>query len=68
MERANSRLQCELERNKEANQAQKCLRENGLLVEQLQEQKDQLATELGSLQAAHDTLRLFQLICFGCFF
>lgn len=67
MERAHSRLQCELEHNKEANQVQERLRGNRLQVEQLQEQKDQLATELSSLQATHDALRLFPLVCFSCF-
>lgn len=62
LERAHSRLQCELEHNKEANQAQERLRETGLQVEQLQEQKDWLATELSSLQTTHDALRSFQLV------
>lgn len=67
LERAHSRLQCELEHNKEANQAQERLRENRLQVEQLQEQKDRLATELSSLQTTHDALRLFQLVRLCCF-
>lgn len=58
MERAHSRLQSELERYKDSNQSQECLRENRLQVNQLQEQADRLTTELSSLQTAHNALRL----------
>lgn len=61
MERANSRLQSELERFKDSNRTQEDLRENKLHVDQLQEQADRLTAELSSLQTAHDTLRLLSV-------
>lgn len=58
LERAHSRLQCELERHKDSNQAQEHHRENRLQGDQMQEQTDRLSAELSSLQTAHDALRL----------
>lgn len=58
LERAHSRLQCELEHHKDSNQAQEHHRESRLQVDQMQEQTARLSAELSSLQTAHDTLRL----------
>lgn len=63
MERANSRLQNELERCKESNRAKVDLRENKLHVDQLQELADRLTAELSTLQTAHDALRLLSSHC-----
>ncbi|XP_028438600.1 coiled-coil domain-containing protein 30 isoform X4 [Perca flavescens] len=57
MERAQSRLQSELEHHKDSNRTQEVKRENRLQVDQLQEQADRLTAELGNLQTAHNTLR-----------
>ncbi|XP_059188895.1 coiled-coil domain-containing protein 30 [Centropristis striata] len=57
MERSQSRLQGELERQMHSNRTQEDKRENRLQVDQLQEQADRLSAELSSLQTAHNTLR-----------
>ncbi|XP_074537403.1 uncharacterized protein ccdc30 isoform X3 [Halichoeres trimaculatus] len=57
MERAQSRLQSELQSYKDSNRTQEDLKENRDQVEQLQEQADRLTAELSSLQTAHSTLR-----------
>uniref|UniRef100_UPI0037E6FF44 coiled-coil domain-containing protein 30 n=1 Tax=Semicossyphus pulcher TaxID=241346 RepID=UPI0037E6FF44 len=57
MERAQSRLQSDLEHYKDSNQTQEDLKDNKLQVDQLQERADRLTTELSSLQTAHNTLR-----------
>lgn len=53
MERANGRLQSEVERCKGSNHMQEDPH-----VNQLQAQADRMTAELGSLQTAHNTLRL----------
>ncbi|XP_041654452.1 coiled-coil domain-containing protein 30 isoform X2 [Cheilinus undulatus] len=57
MDRAQSRLQSELEHYKASNRSREDLKENKLLVDQLQDQADKLTAELSSLQTAHNTLR-----------
>ncbi|XP_076019438.1 uncharacterized protein ccdc30 [Genypterus blacodes] len=57
LERAQSRLQGELERLKDSGRAQEDLQEHRLQVEQLRERADRQAAELTSLQAAHAKLR-----------
>ncbi|XP_072223655.1 uncharacterized protein ccdc30 [Leuresthes tenuis] len=57
MERANSRLQSELECYDNSNQTREDLRKNRFQVDQLQERADRLTAELSSLHTAHNTLR-----------
>lgn len=64
MERAQCRLQSELERCKDSNRAQEDQKESRLQVDQLQEQADRLTAELSSLQTTHNTLR--SLLVLSC--
>ncbi|KAM9752597.1 uncharacterized protein ccdc30 isoform 2-T3 [Menidia menidia] len=57
MERANSRLQSELECYKNSSQPHEDSRINRSEVDQLQERADRLTAELSSLNTAHNTLR-----------
>ncbi|KAM4610862.1 uncharacterized protein ccdc30 isoform 2-T2 [Polymixia lowei] len=57
LERAQSRLQNELERHKESSWAQEDLRESRAQVDQFRQQAERLTAELSSLQMAHNTLR-----------
>ncbi|XP_029910776.1 coiled-coil domain-containing protein 30 isoform X2 [Myripristis murdjan] len=57
LERAQSRLQSELERHKDSGWTQEDLRESRLQVDLLREQADRLTAELTSLKTAHNTLR-----------
>lgn len=66
MERAQSRLQSELQSYKDSNRTQEDLKENRDQVEQLQEQADRLTADLSSLQTAHSTLRLLPTLSSQC--
>lgn len=59
LERAQSRLQGELERHKASSRAQEDLLDHRLQVDQLRERADRQTAELTSLQAAHGKLRWF---------
>lgn len=58
LERAQSRLQSDLECHRENGWAQEDLRESRVQVEQLREKAERLATELTSLKTEYNTLRL----------
>ncbi|XP_056130343.1 coiled-coil domain-containing protein 30 [Lampris incognitus] len=57
LERAQNRLQCELDQEKEGGFAQEDLKVSRVQVGQLQEQVDRLTTELTSLEKEYNTLR-----------
>ncbi|KAM6976880.1 coiled-coil domain-containing protein 30 [Aplochiton taeniatus] len=57
LERSQSRLQSELERQRENNWAQEDLRESRRQVDQLQDQLNRFTSELDSLQKEHSILR-----------
>ncbi|KAM3872406.1 uncharacterized protein ccdc30 [Diretmus argenteus] len=56
LERAQSRLQSELQRHKDGGRTQEDLRESRLQVDQLREQVDRLTAELTDLQKSHSHL------------